>query len=443
MKLNRKDVLGSFDGFASNIKSGKNIKNGMLIYTRFHEDAHKIFQASSEMGLIIFFLKTDSIIASKKGDFGYCNRITAFVDALEMFMENITEIFANTCELLAVNENGLDVKEYIGKFKKGEYKKYCFLFDDINCFSGSFYDKVNILLDASSKAMQKYGIDYVKIGLEEGIVELREKLASCEAPEILMQRILYGEVISEKKELELNKILNVLEELGTLKYINDFISLVRTPWFQKYVNEMLENKDLLNLKFHKNTAYFVWDDIKCKYVSLKDLISRKTDFVAIHTTESEECVVYKFFHDQGIIKCCIDVDELDIILDTVKYVMFERGKSNKVDKALYLRNNLILISFYSDIEDYFKMIILLKDKSRFITISSSKDYEFSFGGLISTDREIHLSVFNGIFSPIFYQLVEVLGGKTYNTNNMSDFFETVDLMNAYGYVILFCLEATS
>lgn len=47
MKLNKDDVLGSFDGFMSHIKIGKNIRSGMLIYTRLHEDAHRIFQSST------------------------------------------------------------------------------------------------------------------------------------------------------------------------------------------------------------------------------------------------------------------------------------------------------------------------------------------------------------------------------------------------------------
>ena len=69
------------------------------------------------MGWIIYFLKKDCEIAAENRDFEYCNRITAFVNVLEKFMENISEIFANTCELLAVKENGLDVKDYIKKCK--------------------------------------------------------------------------------------------------------------------------------------------------------------------------------------------------------------------------------------------------------------------------------------------------------------------------------------
>ncbi len=50
MKLNKDDMLGSFDGFMSHIKIGENIRSGMLIYTRLYEDAHRIFQSSTEMG---------------------------------------------------------------------------------------------------------------------------------------------------------------------------------------------------------------------------------------------------------------------------------------------------------------------------------------------------------------------------------------------------------
>jgi len=445
MKLNKDDVLGSFDGFMSHIKIGKNIRSGMLIYTRLHEDAHRIFQSSTEMGWIIYFLKKDCEIAAENRDFEYCNRITAFVNVLEKFMENISEIFANTCELLAVKENGLDVKDYIKKCKKGEYKKYCFLFDYVNCLEGSFYDKIGTLLNASSKAMQKYDTDYVKIGLEGEISKLKEQLLSCEVPEVALQRILYGEISYEKKEIEFNNIIDVLEGAGTLTYLKDFVSLVRTTWFEEFVDDILENKELLNLKFHESAAYFLWNEIKCQDVSVNNFVSRETDFVAIYSNQAEECVVYKYFGNKEVIKCCLDIDELDLLLDTVKYVMYEKGKSRKVDEILSLRKDLVLVIFYDKMEDYLKEVFLLNKKARFVTISDSKDYVVSFGMLISklASKELHFSVFNGLFSRILYQLVEALGGETFYSEEMFDCFETEDLKFAYCHAMLFCLEATT
>lgn len=445
MKLNKDDVLGSFDGFLSHINTGKNIRKGMLIYTRFHEDAHRIFQASTEMGWIIYFLKKDCEIAVENRDFEYCNRIIAIVNVLERFMENISEIFANTCELLAVKENGLDVKDYIEKCKKGEYKEYCFLFDYVNCLGGTFYDKIGTLLNASSKAMQKYDMAYVKIGLEGDISKLKEQLSSCEAPEVLLQRILYGEISYEKKQLEYNIILDVLEELGTLIYIKDFVSLVRTTWFEEFVDDILENKELLNLKFHESVVYFLWNEINCQDVSVEFFGAREADFVAIHSTQMEECVVYKCIGNKEVIKCCLDIDELNLLLDTVKYVMYKKGKNSKVDEILSLRKELVLVRFYDKIEDYFKAVFLLNKKARFVTVSDSKDYAVSFGGLVSklASEELHFSVFNGLFSRILYQLVEALGGETFYSENILDCFETEDLKFAYCHALLFCLVATS
>lgn len=37
----------------------KSKDNGMLVFTRFHENFHKILNASTEIGCIIYFLKGD------------------------------------------------------------------------------------------------------------------------------------------------------------------------------------------------------------------------------------------------------------------------------------------------------------------------------------------------------------------------------------------------
>ena len=92
MKLNSEDILGSFNGIEEFIGLGKNIHNGMLVFTRFHENFHKILNASTEIGYIIYFLKRDVENASIESKFEYCNKTNSIIDILEKYMENISEM---------------------------------------------------------------------------------------------------------------------------------------------------------------------------------------------------------------------------------------------------------------------------------------------------------------------------------------------------------------
>ena len=445
MKLKEDNILGYFDGITSQINVGKNMSKGMVIYTRFHEDAHRIFQTFSEIGWIIYFLKKDCEVAAENNNFKYCNRFTAFVNILENFMENISEIVANTCELLAVNENGIDVEDYIENNKKKEYKKYCFLFDYINSMEGGFYDKTNFLFDAAFKTMQEYDMNRVRIGLEEGIAKLKEKLLVCEAPEIRLQRILYGEVEFEKKEFKIKDILNTLERLGALVYIKDFVTVIKNEYFEKIVDELNENKEFLNLAFHKNMRYFEWDKIKCKNVSKEFFLTQDTQLLVVFSTLKEECIAYKYNLEKSeIIRCQLDIEDLKTIFPTVKYVMYEKGKNDKIDSLLKLQENLILVRFYEKIDEYFKSIIMLGEKGKFMSVSDSHFYAVSFGMLVNElkNREIHFSIFNGLYSRILYEMVEQLGGKTYYRDDMSRMFENKEVLFAFSFTMLFCLEAT-
>lgn len=443
MKLNDNNVFGSFDGFNSNIQIGKNIKNGMLIYTRFHEDAHRIFQSSIEIGWIIYFLKRDCLIAAKNQQYGYCNRIVAFVNILEKFIENITEIVANTCELLFAKGNGLNVETYIATYKR-EYKPYCFLFDYINCLEGDVYNKIEILFDASIRAMQEYDTDFVKIGLEGKMMELRKRLSLCEPPELLMQRILYGEIAPDKKTLDIQNILNVLEELDTLQYIQNLVTLIRTKKIDGYVYDAIQNKELMNLRFHSNDVYFAWEKIGGSYVSLDSFKRVKTEFIAIDCTNDEECVAYKYFDKSKTIKCCIHLEDVDSILENVKYIMYEEGNDNTIVRELNMHGNLIAVKMYRKTDDYLEKIVSVNEQAKFVTISESKDYAVSFGCLISKiqNNEIYFSVFNGLFSRIFYNAVELFGGETFYNENMMECFEPIDLAHAFINTMLFCMVST-
>ena len=110
-----------------------------------------------------------------------------------------------------------------------------------------------------------------------------------------------------------------------------------------------------------------------------------------------------------------------------------------------MRKDLVLVVFYDKIEDYFKELFWLNKNARFVTISDSEDYVVSFGVLISKSakKELHFSVFNGLFSRILYQLVETLGGETFYSEEMLDCFENEDLLFAYCQAMLFCLAATT
>lgn len=102
------------------------------------------------------------------------------------------------------------------------------MFDYINCLEGDIYNKIEILFDASTRAMQEYDMDFVKIGLEGKMMKLRNRLSSCETPELLMQRILYGEIAPDKRALDIQNVLKVLEELDTLRYIKNLVAMLRT-----------------------------------------------------------------------------------------------------------------------------------------------------------------------------------------------------------------------
>lgn len=443
--MNRTGVLGSFDGFTANIRTGKNIINGTLIYTKFHEDAHRIFEASTEIGWIMYFLRQDSKVAAENNDFKYCNRITAFINVLEKFMENLSEIVANTCELLAVKENGGDVKKYIEEYKKGKYEKYCFLFDYVNMFNGSFYDKFGKVLNAASGAMQKFDAEFVMIGLGAEISQLKEKLACCEPPEMVLQRILYGEIDCVIKRIELNNILKLLEEMGTLLYIQDYVSIIKDSSFENLVEKLLEDKEFLNLQFHKSTRYFSWDDINCKNVNFQDFIVQEADFVAIQCQGKSECVGYKYIGEKDIIESCFDVVELETVIDTVKYVMYDIESEEGLIEKLKGKENIILVKFFGNIEDYLEKIYVLNNNSKFIALADSRNYVLAYGSLTcqKEDNIVYFSVFDGRYGDVLYKMVERLGGEVLYKDDFDRLSFEDRRLFAYLMAFLFCLAATS
>lgn len=444
MKSNRADILGSFDGYISNIKAGKNIKGGTLIYTRMHEDAHKILQESTEIGWILYFLRRDSECAAENKDFGYCNKLNAFINVMEQHLENISEIFANTCELLAVNENGISVKSYIDGCKKEKYGKYCFLFEYVNGLGGALYEKIDYMLYAAKGSLQQYEVDFVKIGLSDGVSKLKERLSSCEYPEITLQRILYGQIQYKKKEIDLYDVLHKLESVGVLVYIQDYISLLKDRSYMDFVNESIDDKELQNFLFHMKEKYFDWSEIHCKTVSQKIFVGIESYCLAIHSDGKDEVVAFKFIDNGEIYKGYFCDEDLDRLISTVKCVMYDVGSEEKLINNLKKRKNVVLLEFYNDVYDYWRKIVVCGKYARFISVSDSEDYAVSYGGLTCQNERniIYFSIYNGMYNSFIYELVRKMGGETFCMDEIDGVLPD-DLFLSYSFAMVFCLKATS
>lgn len=445
MKFNTEDILGSFNGIEEFIGLGKNIHNGMLVFTRFHENLHKILNASSEIGYIIYFLKRDVENASKESKFEYCNKINSIIDILEKYMENTSEIFANTCELLIANEHGSDILNKVKETKKGIYSNYCFLFEYMNDMTLSTYKKIEVLLNAAVIALQDCSVEKVVSKGFVGPKELSELLYATELPEIVIQRILFGEYLYIRKEFDVNHILNCLQNAGFLVYIQDYVEFIKSEEFKEFADNVSDNNEFMNFQFHKSAKYFDEKAIKCNIVDKSIIMKEKSRFAYLSSDEDGFFTAIKMSDDNSYIKGYINKDDVEAFFESVDSVMYDCMENNRIEIEKINVKNKILIEYFDDYETYFLKALSLKENARYVSISDSKVYAISFGCLIDNlnAKRISMCIINGQYNKKLYEMIEDNGGNCYYTDNMMECFNSEELFLGFSFALVFLLQVTT
>lgn len=445
MKLNSEDILGSYDGIEEFIGLGKNIHNGMLVFTRFHENFHKILNSSTEIGYIIYFLKRDVENASLEKKFEYCNKINSIVEILEKYMENISEIFANTCELLIANEHGSDIFCRVKETKKGIYSNYCFLFDHMNSMALTTYQKIAILLNAAVISLQECTVEKVVSKSLVGAKGILEQLYTSESPEMVIQRVLFGEYLYKQRKFDLNHILNCLQSAGFLVYIQDYVEFIKSEEFKEFADGISENKEFMNFQFHKSAKYFDARDIKCNIVDKSIIMEEKSRFAYLNSDDDGFITAIKMSDDNSYIKGYINKDDIEDFLESVDSVMYNYMENNRIKIGKIDIKNKILIEYFDDYETYFLKALSLKENARYVSISDSKVNAISIGCLIDdlNAKRISMCIINGQYNKKLYKMIEDIGGKCYYTGNMMECFKSEELFFGFSFALVFLLQVTT
>jgi hypothetical protein len=445
MKLNREDILGSFNGIEEFIGLGKNIHYGMLVFTRFHENFHKILNASTEIGYIIYFLKRDVENASLENKFEYCNKINSIIAILEKYMENISEIFANTCELLIAYEYGNDIFCRVKETKKGIYSNYCFLFDHMNNMKLTTYGKIGVLLNAAVISLQECTAEKVVFNSLVGPKDLLEQLYISELPEIVIQRILFGEYLYKQTSFELNDILDVLQNAGFLVYIKEYVELVKSEEFKEFSDSISKNKELMNFQFHKSAKYFDAKDIKCNIVDKSIIMKKKSKFAYLSFDDDGFISAIKICDDNSYINGFINKDEIKEFFESVDSIMYNYMENDRIEIEKIDTNNKIMIEYFDDYETFFSKALSFKENARYVSVSDSEVYAISIGCLIDNlnVKKINMCILNGQYNMELYKMIEGIGGNCYYTDNMMECFKSKELFFGFSFALVFLLQVTS